>query len=177
MACSSARKALSSSTRRPSLNGCSASSSSCSTGRSPSSLPACPEPPWLCWLEVGPWDPLGENTRWRRWEGPVHTKVKICCKLRTLCLFLLSEVWLVVSRPFFYLLKPPSVAGTPRSAAAVLIPAPPALTPELHVSHSYFAHVYFWPAEKYFLFRGVKAAGQPHWQYCRSDRERGRVQK
>lgn len=86
MACFSVRRASSFNTRRPSLNGCSASSSCCFTGLLPLSLPACHQIPWWCWLE-GPWDLLGENTRWMYWdpwEGPflthshTHTNLKTC---------------------------------------------------------------------------------------------------
>lgn len=73
--CFSVRRASSCNTRQPSSNGCSASSSCCFTGHLRSSLPACLEIRWRCWLEAGPWDLVGENTRWMRWEGPVHTHI------------------------------------------------------------------------------------------------------
>lgn len=80
----SVRRASSCNTPRPSLNGCSASSSCFFMGLLPSSFPACQEIQWWCWREEAPWDLLGENTRWMRWEGPVcthnhiHTNLKAC---------------------------------------------------------------------------------------------------
>lgn len=83
MACFSARRASSCNTRRLSLNGCSVGPSCCFTGRSPSSSPACQEIPWRCWQEEGPWDLLGENTRWMRWEDPAHTRSHTHTNLKT----------------------------------------------------------------------------------------------
>lgn len=92
--CFSVRRASSCNTRQPSSNGCSASSSCCFTGHLPSSSPACREIPWRCWLEAGPWDLVGENTRWTHWEGPVHTHTHIHTSLKA-CPYcsLLTQPW------------------------------------------------------------------------------------
>lgn len=82
--CFSVRRASSCNMHQPSLNGSSASSSCCFMGHLPLSLPAYQETLWWCWLEEGPWDLLGENTRWTHWEY-THSHIHINLKTWPYC--------------------------------------------------------------------------------------------
>lgn len=75
-ASSSARRALSCSTPRPSSSGCSAASLCCFTGPSPLSSPACPGTPWPCWPGEERWGLGGESTKWTLCRCPARTRTR-----------------------------------------------------------------------------------------------------
>lgn len=75
-ASSSARRASSCSTPRPSSSGCSAASLCCFTGPSPLSSPACLGTQWLCWPGEERWGLAGENTKWTLCRCPVCTRTR-----------------------------------------------------------------------------------------------------